>query len=95
MAKDQSLAIQASCPIKKQQEAINPWLKLALGIALVLLFMFGAGRLSTYIPGAQRMAQVIDDHELRATAIFYTDFETSAASAEYIRHSLAYPPRHQ
>jgi hypothetical protein len=62
---------------------------------MVLLFIFGVGRLSTYIPGAQHMAAVIEDHDLRATAIFYTDFDTSADSSEYIRHSLTYPPRNQ
>jgi hypothetical protein len=75
------------------QDELNPWMKLTIGIALILVFIFGFGRLSTYIPGAQHMARVIDDHDLRATAIFYTDFDTSADSSEYIRHSLAYPPR--
>lgn len=71
----------------------NPWLKLAMGIVLILLFIFGFGRISRRIPGADRMARVIDDYDLRPSAIFYTDFEAPAESAEYIRHSLEYAPR--
>jgi len=70
------------------------WLQLIAGILLVLLFVFGFGRLSLLIPGAERMGQVIEKHQLRATAIYYTDFDTSAEAAESIRHSLTYPPRH-
>ena len=82
-----------SCSGKDRQDALTPWVKLAIGIVIVLLFIFGIGHLSTFIPGAHRMAQVIDDNDLRATAIFYTDFETSAEGSEYIRHCLQYPPR--
>ena len=87
------MAIRASWWRKDRQDALNSWIKLAFGIVLVLLFIFGVGRLSTFIPGAQHMAAVIEDHDLRATAIFYTDFDTAADSSEYIRHSLTYPPR--
>jgi hypothetical protein len=89
------MAIRASRWRKDRQDALNSWIKLAFGIVLVLVFIFGVGRLSSYIPGAQRMAEVIEDHDLRATAIFYTDFDTSADSSEYVRHSLTYPPRNQ
>jgi hypothetical protein len=89
-----SISIKSpSCKTKPSQGGFNPWLKLALGIFLILFFIFGVGRLSTYIPGANHMAKVIEDHDLRATAIFYTDFDTSADSSEYIRHSLQYPHR--
>jgi hypothetical protein len=92
-AKEIYIIFSASCRAKGLQDALVPWMKLAFGIILILVFIFGVGRVSTYIPGAQRMAQVIDDHDLRATAIFYTDFETSAEGSEYIRHSLTYPIR--
>jgi hypothetical protein len=82
-----------SCRENVPQDGLYPWFKLAIGVVLILLFIFGIGHLSTYIPGAQRMARVIDDHDLRATAIFYTDFEASFEGSEYIRHCLEYPPR--
>lgn len=67
------------------------WLKLFIGFAAVLAFIFGVGRLASYAPGADRMARAIDEHGIRATAIYYTDFEASAEGSEYIRHSLEYP----
>ena len=71
---------------------LNPWLKLLIGIALILFFMFGIGSLAQYIPGARRMAQVIDERNLRVTAIYYTDFEEPAEGSERIRDSLDYTP---
>jgi hypothetical protein len=38
------------------------------------------------------MAEVIEARGLRATAIYYTDFEEPAEGSEYIRHSLEYLP---
>ncbi len=72
--------------------ALNPWLRLSIGIALILFFMFGIGSLAQRIPGAREMAQVIDEHGLRATAIYYTDFEAPAEGSERIRDSLDYMP---
>jgi len=72
--------------------ALNPWARLLIGIALILLFMFGIGSLAQEIPGARQMAQVIEEHGLRATAIYYTDFEEPAEGSERIRDSLAYTP---
>ena len=67
-------------------------MKLLIGIALILFFMFGIGSLAQYIPGARRMAQVIDERNLRVTAIYYTDFEEPAEGSERIRDSLDYTP---
>jgi hypothetical protein len=39
------------------------------------------------------MAQVIDERGLRATAVYYTDFEEPAEGSERIRDSLDYAPR--
>jgi hypothetical protein len=38
------------------------------------------------------MAHVIDERNLRATAIYYTDFEEPAEGSERIRDSLDYTP---
>ena len=89
----ETLSIESpSCGAEAPQEGLNPWLKLLLGIALILLFIFVGGPLSKHLPGARRMAEVIDERNLRATAIYYTDFEESFEGSEYIRHSLEYPP---
>jgi len=71
---------------------LKAWLKLIIGIALILFFMFGIGSLAQRIPGARHMAQVIDERHLRATAIYYTDFEEPAEGSESIRDSLDYTP---
>jgi hypothetical protein len=65
-------------------------LKLIIGIVLILTFIFGIGSLAQWIPGARRMAQVIDERNLRATAIYYTDFDEPAEGSERIRDSLDY-----
>ena len=72
--------------------ALNPWLRLLIGIALILFFIFGIGSLAQRIPGARHMAHVIDERHLRATAIYYTDFEEPAEGSERIRDSLDYTP---
>lgn len=71
---------------------VSPWLKLFIGIVLILIFIFGVGSLAQLIPGARHMARVIEERDLRATAIYYTDFEESAEGSERIRDSLDYPP---
>ena len=80
------------CGSKASQTGLNPYLRLIIGIALILSFIFGIGSLAQLIPGASRMAYVIDDRNLRATAIFYTDFEEPAEGSERIRDSLDYMP---
>jgi len=89
-----TLSMEApSCGASAPQEGLNPWVKLLSGIALILVFIFVGGHLSKHLPGARRMGEVIDERNLRATAIYYTDFEESFEGSEYIRHSLEYPPR--
>lgn len=74
-------------------EGFKPWLHLLLGMSAILVFVFGVGTLATYLPGAAHMAEVIEERDLRATAIFYTDFKESAEGSEYVRHTLEYGPR--
>lgn len=91
IAQDSSQSLPA-CPEPSRQAGINPILKLIIGIMLILIFIFGIGSLSQLIPGARHMAYVIDDRNLRATAIYYTDFEEPAEGSEIIRDSLDYRP---
>jgi len=68
------------------------WLKLLAATIAVLFFIFGIGSLAARLPGAAHMAEVIEERDLRATAIFYTDFKESAEGSEYIRDALRFPP---
>jgi hypothetical protein len=81
-----------ACPETIPQAGLSPVLKLMIGILLILIFIFGVGSLAQLIPGASHMARVIDERNLRATAIYYTDFEEPAEGSESIRDSLDYRP---
>jgi hypothetical protein len=83
----------AACGVSAPHAALSPWLKLIIGFVLIWVLIFGFGSLSRLVPGAKRMAQVIDERNLRATAIYYTDFEEPAEGSERIRDSLDYTPR--
>ena len=80
----------SSCSILQK---LAPWVKLALGFALVLLFMFVIAPLAEHIPGVKTLGERIDERNLRSTAIFYTDLEESGEGSSYIHDSLTYPPR--
>ncbi len=84
---------KAACGAEPPQAAFSPWLKLILGFAAIWALIFGVGSLARLLPGAKHMAQVIDERGLRATAIYYTDFEEPAEGSERIRDSLDYTPR--
>jgi hypothetical protein len=73
-------------------ERMKQWLRLLAGVVAVLGFIFGIGSLAALLPGAAHMAQVIEERDLRATAIFYTDFKESAEGSQYIHDALRYPP---
>jgi hypothetical protein len=84
---------EAACGAERPQAAFSPWLKLIIGFVLIWALIFGIGSLARLLPGAKHMAQVIDERGLRATAIYYTDFEEPAEGSERIRDSLDYAPR--
>lgn len=92
MTAQNPLATTPACGASAPQTGVLPYVKLIIGILLILFFIFGLGSLSKFIPGAKKMAEVIDERNLRATAIYYTDFEEPAEGSESIRHSLDYPP---
>ncbi len=73
-------------------KGFGPWLRLVIGFATIWALIFGVGSLAQLLPGARHMAQVIDERGLRATAIYYTDFEEPAEGSERIRDSLDYMP---
>ncbi len=92
MISGKSCRITAACGAPAPRAALKPWLKLIFGFALVWICIFVVGHLSRFIPGARHMAEVIDERNLRATAVYYTDLEESYEGSQYIRHSLEYPP---
>ena len=81
------------CGASAPQTGAGPWLKLIIGFMMIWVLIFGVGSLARLLPGARHMAEVIDERGLRATAIYYTDFEEPAEGSERIRDSLDYTPR--
>jgi hypothetical protein len=93
MAANCTCAEKAACGASAPQAAFSPWIKLIVGFVLIWALIFGAGSLAQLLPGAKRMAEVIEERGLRATAIYYTDFEEPAEGSESIRDSLDFEPR--
>ena len=87
-----TFAENADCAEEAAQSAFSPWLKLIIGFVMIWALIFGVGSLAQLLPGAKHMARVIDERGLRATAIYYTDFEEPAEGSERIRDSLDYMP---
>ncbi len=93
MTAKRSYKESAVCRASAPRTALSPWLKLIVGFGLIWGLIFGVGTLAQFLPGARRMARVIDERNLRATAIYYTDFEEPAEGSARIRDSLDYVPR--
>ncbi len=80
------------CGASTPRIGFGHWLRLIIGFVAIWALIFGGGSLARLLPGARHMAQVIDERGLRATAIYYTDFEEPAEGSERIRDSLEYMP---
>jgi hypothetical protein len=93
MADRVSYSETTDCGASAPQSAFFPWLRLIIGFVLIWALIFGLGSMARLLPGAKHMARVIDERGLRATAIYYTDFEEPAEGSERIRDSLHYAPR--
>ncbi len=86
------VASSTACRASARKAGFIPWLNLLIGILLILTFIFGIGSLAQFLPGARHMAEVIDERNLRATAIFYTDFDEPAEGSACIGDSIDYMP---
>lgn len=69
------------------------WVKLLFGLALVVFFMFVIAPLGDHLPGFDSMFRSIEQKNIKATALYYTDIDEFADAAVSIRNSLAYPPQ--
>jgi len=87
-----TVASSPACRASARKAGFSPWLNLLIGILLILTFIFGIGSLAQFLPGARHMAEVIDERNLRATAIFYTDFDEPAEGSARIGDSIDYMP---
>jgi hypothetical protein len=83
---------KSDCGAATPQSDFFPWFKLIIGFVVIWALIFTIGSLAQVLPGAKHMARVIDERGLRATAVYYTDFEEPAEGSERIRDSLDYTP---
>jgi hypothetical protein len=64
------------------------WIRLALGVALLLAFIFGLAPALRLVPAVDRMHRHVDARGIDADALFYTDLDESAEAENFIRHAL-------
>jgi len=70
--------------------AFRPWLKLMVGIGVILFFMFIAGPWFQRLPGFVRMAAFIEKEGIRSTAIYYTDIKEFAEAEAALRSNFGF-----
>jgi hypothetical protein len=71
---------------------LKAWLKLGLGVALLLFFMYVVGPFLDTLPGIKPVTRFIDDSGINAPAFYYTGVEEVGDAVVSIRNSLEYPP---
>jgi hypothetical protein len=67
--------------------------RLFLGISLILFFIFGIGPLLDKAPYIRPMVQFIEEREIDATALYYTEIEEFSEAEINMRNSMDYAPR--
>lgn len=75
------------------KQVIDPsgsWLKLLMGIGVVLLFMFVAGTAFQHFPVLGSMAAFIEKEGIRSTAIYYTDIKEFAEAEVSLRYNFEF-----
>ncbi len=72
---------------------LRAYFQLALGVALLAIFLTAATLFSAQVPALVTMADRIETYDLRPAAIYYTDHKAAAEGEAYIHDSLEYPPQ--
>lgn len=71
---------------------ILPWVKLVVGLVLIVLFIYGVGPLVARLPSVGTMLSFIERRDIRATALYYTDIDEFGEATASLRNSLEYSP---
>jgi len=69
------------------------WLKFSIGILLIGIFMFGVGPLVLKNEAAQILAQEIDEKEIEAGALWWSEVEIVADAEMNCRNTVEYLPK--
>lgn len=68
------------------------WLWLAVGLVLIIIFMFVMEPFKKIFPGMETMSAFIEERGIRATALYYTDIDEFGEAAASLRNTLEYSP---
>lgn len=71
---------------------LKPWLKLVLGLVLVVLFMYVMGPFKEIFPGMGTMSRFVEERDIKATALYYTDIDQFGEATASLRDSRDYSP---
>ncbi len=71
---------------------LKSWLKLCLGVAVLLFLIYVVGPFVDDLPGIKPIASFVDDSGINAAAFYYTGVEEVGDAVVSIRNSLEYPP---
>ncbi|PIE70905.1 MAG: hypothetical protein CSA22_05775 [Deltaproteobacteria bacterium] len=61
--------------VMKNGKPDHPWLRLGMGVAAILTFIYGVGPMLDRITYLQPLIQFIDSRGINATALLYTEIE--------------------
>ncbi len=67
------------------------WLRLFLGLAAVAFFIYFLAPWGEQLLGMRTMSDFIDERNLRATALYYTDIDEFGAATATLRNCFEYP----
>jgi hypothetical protein len=76
-----------------QKASLGAWLRLLLGVVVLLIFMFIIAPAGLNIPGFRSMSELIEEKNLRATALYYTDIDEFGEAAVTLRNNREYTPQ--
>ncbi|MCP4110540.1 MAG: hypothetical protein GY749_34300 [Desulfobacteraceae bacterium] len=77
---------------EKKQSALKRWGSFLLCIALILTFIFVIGPLMERLPFVRPVISFIEEREIDATALYYTEIEEFSEAEINMRNTMDYQP---
>ena len=71
-------------------ERVRQWGLLILSFGAILFFIFVVAPLGQKIPSIGTLAAFIEDRDINASALYYTEVEEAAEAELILRHTLDY-----
>lgn len=75
---------------EKKNSRIIAWLKFAASVGILALLVFGLAPLGLKLPGLAQISRFARNHDIKVTAIYYTDIEEFAQAEADLRNRLEY-----